>query len=82
MWSRVKKVCYNIFMIDKTPPTAETKEAVEEAQTARMSASRKLSQFLTQEGIVLVQDVSIRDVKTVSDGSIIIDKPALRVEYK
>lgn len=68
-------MCYNKFM-KKSP------KAVDAATQVRKTAALELQEFLTQKDIVIHQDVSNRDVKTVSDGSIIIARPVLRAEYK
>lgn len=53
-----------------------------ESKAKTKTASEVVAEFFEKEGIVVIQDVSQRDIKTVSDGSVIIEKPIVTFRYK
>lgn len=55
---------------------------VVEEQKPVKTAMQLLQEFLVENNIVLIQGVGERDIRTISDGSIIVGKPTIRAEFQ
>ena len=62
-------------------PTAGINDAPVTPKAVKLSANELLKNFLLENKIVLMLDTLDMDIKTISDGSIIIGKPKITAKY-